>query len=100
HDMVRPACKGGFEQDVALVALPLFHSTAQTCQMNSGLYGGLVLVRLPRFDPAQVLKTIVEEDVGFWIGVPTMYWSLLEHAASGNVDVAALAPGLRVCGPG
>ncbi len=100
HDMVRPACKGGFEQDVALITLPLFHSTAQTCQMNSGLYGGLRLVLLPRFDPAQVLKTIVEEDVGFWIGVPTMYWSLLEHTAAANIDVAAVARCLRVCASG
>ena len=97
HDMCRPACKGGFEQDVALITLPLFHSTAQTCQMNSGLYGGLRLVLLPRFDPAQVLKIIVEEHIGFWIGVPTMYWSLLEHVASGNVDVGAIAQCLRVC---
>jgi long-chain acyl-CoA synthetase len=97
HDMLRPACKGGFEQDVALVTLPLFHSTAQTCQMNSGLYGGLRLVLLPRFDPAQVLRTIVEENVGFWIGVPTMYWSLLEHVESGNADAAAIARCLRVC---
>jgi long-chain acyl-CoA synthetase len=85
---------------VALITLPLFHSTAQTCQMNSGLYGGLRLVLLSRFDPAQVLKTIVEEHVGFWIGVPTMYWSLLEHAASANVDVAAIARCLRVCASG
>jgi long-chain acyl-CoA synthetase len=97
YDMLRPACKGGFEQDVALITLPLFHSTAQTCQMNSGLYGGLRLVLLPRFDPAQALRTIVEEHVGFWIGVPTMYWSLLEHVASGNVDPGSIAQYLRVC---
>jgi long-chain acyl-CoA synthetase len=97
HEMLRPACKGGFVQDVALITLPLFHSTAQTCQMNSGFYGGLRLVLLPRFDPAQVLKTIVDEHVGFWIGVPTMYWSLLEHVASGNVDAGAIARCLRVC---
>ena len=30
----------GIEQDVALVTLPLFHSTAQTCQMNAGLLHG------------------------------------------------------------
>jgi long-chain acyl-CoA synthetase len=82
---------------VALVTLPLFHSTAQTCQMNSGFYGGLRLVLLPRFDPAAVLKTIVDEQVGFWIGVPTMYWSLLDHAASSGVDVAAIAQHLRCC---
>jgi len=100
HEMVRPACKGGLEQDVALVTLPLFHSTAQTCQMNSGLYGGLRLVLLPRFEPAQVLKTIIEENVGFWIGVPTMYWALLAHAESGAVDTAAVARSLRVCASG
>ncbi len=97
HDMLRPACKGGFEQDVALVTLPLFHSTAQTCQMNSGFYGGFRLVLLPRFDPPQVLKTIVDENVGFWIGVPTMYWSLLEHVGSGDVAPAAIAGCLRIC---
>ena len=97
HEMLAPASKGGFEQDVALVTLPLFHSTAQTCQMNSGLYGGLRLVLLPRFDPATVLQTIVDEEVGFWIGVPTMYWSLLDHAASRKADVAAIAKHLRCC---
>jgi len=97
HDMLRPAGKGGFEQDVALITLPLFHSTAQTCQMNSGFYGGLRLVLLPRFDPGHVLQTIVDENVGFWIGVPTMYWSLLEHVNSGVADAAAIARCLRVC---
>jgi long-chain acyl-CoA synthetase len=97
HDMLRPAGKGGFEQDVALITLPLFHSTAQTCQMNSGFYGGLRLVLLPRFDPGQVLQTIVDENVGFWIGVPTMYWALLEHVKSRTADAAAIARCLRVC---
>jgi long-chain acyl-CoA synthetase len=97
HAMLAPASKGGFEQEVALVTLPLFHSTAQTCQMNSGLYGGFRLVLLPRFDPATVLQTIADEGVGFWIGVPTMYWSLLDHAASGNADIAAIAKHLRCC---
>ncbi len=97
YEMLIPAGKGGLEQDVALVTLPLFHSTAQTCQMNSGLYGGMRLVLLPRFDPAAVLNTIATEGVGFWIGVPTMYWSLLDHAAAGHVDVGAIAHHLRCC---
>ncbi len=84
RDMFLPAASAGFEQDVSLVTLPLFHSTAQTCQMNAGFYGGFRLVLLPRFDPGVVLQTIVREQVGFWIGVPTMYWALLEHVASGK----------------
>ncbi len=97
HDILIAGRKGGMEQDVALVTLPLFHSTAQTCQMNSGFYGGFRLVLLPRFDPATVLKTIVDEGVEFWIGVPTMYWALLDYAASAQVDVSEIGKHLRIC---
>ena len=97
HDMLVPGLKGGFEQPVALVTLPLFHSTAQTCQMNAGFYGGLRLVLLPRFEPAAVLQTMVDEAVEFWIGVPTMYWTLLEYAARTNTDLSAIARTLRIC---
>src|SRR5262245_26401047 len=66
RDMYLPALTGGGHQEVALVTLPLFHSTAQTCLMNAGLYGGFRLVFLPRFEPAAVLETIRGEQVGFW----------------------------------
>jgi long-chain acyl-CoA synthetase len=52
---------------------------------------------MSRFDPATVLKTIADEEVGFWIGVPTMYWSLLQHAGSAGVDVSGVAEHLRCC---
>src|SRR5205823_3456995 len=40
-DMFRPAFESGVDrQHVTLITLPLFHSTAQTTQMNAGLYGG------------------------------------------------------------
>jgi long-chain acyl-CoA synthetase len=97
HDVLTAGRKGGLEQDVALVTLPLFHSTAQTCQMNSGFYGGFRLVLLPRFDPATVLKTIVDEGVEFWIGVPTMYWALLDYAASAKVNPEEIGKHLRIC---
>jgi long-chain acyl-CoA synthetase len=97
REMLQPALRGGLAQDVSLVTLPLFHSTAQTCQMNAGFYGGLRLVLLPRFDPAVVLDTIVREKVGCWIGVPTMYWTLLEHVGAGKADAAPIAEHLRIC---
>src|SRR5258707_365416 len=46
HDMFKPAFQAGTEQDVTLITLPLFHSTAQTAQINAALYGGFPL-RLP-----------------------------------------------------
>ena len=97
RDMYLPAMAGGFAQEVALVTLPLFHSTAQTCLMNAGMVGGFKLVLLPRFDPAAVLDTIAREQVGFWIGVPTMYWALLQHVKAHGIDSSAIAAHLRLC---
>jgi long-chain acyl-CoA synthetase len=97
RDMFLPATLGGIEQDVALITLPLFHSTAQTCLQNAGLYGGFRLVLLPRFEPAAVLDTMMRERVNLWIGVPTMYWMLLQHVAAAKVDPAPVAKQLRLC---
>ena len=58
------------------------------------------LVLLPRFDPAAVVAAFARERVGLWIGVPTMYWALLEHARASGADVGAAASSLRVCASG
>jgi long-chain acyl-CoA synthetase len=100
HDMFRPAFDGGTGQNTALITLPLFHSTAQTCLMNAGLYGGFRLVLLPRFEPAAVLDAFTREHVGLWVGVPTMYWTLLQHARSIGADVSRVAASLRLCASG
>ncbi len=100
HDMFKPAFKAGTEQDVTLITLPLFHSTAQTAQMNAALYGGFRVVLLPRFEPAAVLEAFAREQVGLWVGVPTMYWALLDHARAPGVHVTGAAASLRLCASG
>ena len=100
HDMFRPAFDSGTGQNVTLITLPLFHSTAQTAQMNAALYGGFRLVLLPRFDPAAVLEAFSREQVGLWIGVPTMYWALLEHVRAAGADLSQAAASLRLCASG
>jgi long-chain acyl-CoA synthetase len=100
HDMFKPAFKAGTDQDVTLITLPLFHSTAQTAQMNAGLYGGFRLVLLPRFDPAAVLDAFARERVGLWVGVPTMYWALLDHVRASGAGVSGAAASLRLCASG
>jgi long-chain acyl-CoA synthetase len=79
-----------------VVTLPLFHATAQTAQMLAYLHLGGTLVLLPRFDPAALLAAMTTERVTHWIGVPTMYWTLLKYAREEKVDVADAAATLRL----
>jgi len=100
YDMFRPAFDGAPEPYTTLITLPLFHSTAQSAQMNACLYGGFRLVLMPRFDAAAVLETFAREGIGLWIAVPTMYWSLLHHARTTGTDLSAAATSLRLCASG
>ena len=78
------------------ITLPLFHATAQTAQMLAYLHLGGTLVLLPRFDPAALLAAMTAERVTHWIGVPTMYWTLLKYAREQNIDVSRSAATLRL----
>ena len=95
-DMFTPALELA-NQSAALITLPLFHSTGQTCQMNAGLYGGMRLVLHHRFDPASVLESFASERIAVWVGVPTMYWALLQYARSTSADLSSMAASLRLC---
>ncbi|WP_343243890.1 AMP-binding protein [Streptomyces sp. SID13726] len=63
--------------DVHLAVLPLFHSFGQSVQMNAAFGIGARLVPAPRFDADDVLRTLADESVTVFAGVPTMYWKLL-----------------------
>jgi len=88
------------EQKTVLITLPLFHTTGQTVQMNTNLYGGNRVVLLPRFDAKTTLDTFVAERVNFWIGVPTMYWSLTKYVEENEYDVRPIAESMKVCTSG
>ena len=101
RDIMLPALKHDVEhQNVTLITLPLFHSTGQTAQMNAGVAGGYRMVLLPRFDPAAVLQAFEHEQINCWVGVPTMYWALLQHARAHGIDPAKAAASLRLCASG
>ena len=57
---------------------------------------GGTLVLLPRFDPAALLPTMTSERITHWIGVPTMYWTLLKYAREQGIDVSRTAATLRL----
>ncbi|HEV7700080.1 MAG TPA: long-chain fatty acid--CoA ligase [Pyrinomonadaceae bacterium] len=88
------------EQKTVLITLPLFHTTGQTVQMNTNLYGGNRVVLLPRFDAEAALKTMERERINFWIGVPTMYWAILKFVDETGYDVSRIKETMRVCTSG
>ncbi len=88
------------KQKTVLITLPLFHTTGQTVQMNTNLYGGNRVVLLPRFDAKTTLDTMVAEKVNFWVGVPAMFWSLLKYAEDNDYDVSHIADNMKVCTSG
>jgi len=84
------------EQLTCLITLPLFHTTGQTVQMNSSMYGGMRVVLLPKFEPTATLKAMVREKVNFWIGVPTMYWAILKYVEETGFDTSKVVENLLV----
>ncbi len=87
-------------QKSVLITLPLFHTTGQTVQMNTNLYGGNKVVLLSRFDAKTTLDTMVAEKVNFWVGVPTMYWALLKYVDETGYDISSIADNMSVCTSG
>ena len=88
------------QQKTVLITLPLFHTTGQTVQMNTHIYGGNRVVLLPRFDPKATLDAMVAEKVNFWVGVPTMYWALLKFAEESGCDISKIKENMKVCTSG
>jgi long-chain acyl-CoA synthetase len=80
-------------EDVALGALPLFHSFGQTCGMNGCVALGATLTMLPRFDPEKALEIIQRDKVTVFQGVPTMYNAMLHCDRRDEFDVSCL----RLC---
>jgi long-chain acyl-CoA synthetase len=91
---------GPGENDVNLVALPLFHSFGQSVQMNAGFYNGVALTLMPRFDPDAALAIMERDNVTIFAGVPTMYWALLNHPNADKYDLEKIAANLRLCASG
>ncbi|GAA1577682.1 long-chain fatty acid--CoA ligase [Dactylosporangium maewongense] len=66
--------------DVVLGCLPLFHTFGQTCAMNAAFRAGATLALMARFSGQAALDLLISEEVTVFMGVPTMYVTLLETA--------------------
>src|SRR5258708_4482489 len=85
------------QRNVALMALPLFHVFGMTVVLNAVMFMSGTLVLMARFDPGAAFETMMQEQVTFFSGVPTMYWGLLNHVQANSLDTTPIADNLRLC---
>ncbi|MCP4700191.1 MAG: AMP-binding protein [Gammaproteobacteria bacterium] len=83
------ACVNVFKmqaEDRVLLFLPLFHSFGQTTVLNPCLEAGATLVLQREFEIDSVLKSIVDNGVTTFCGVPAIYTLLYDKASSEQMD--------------
>jgi long-chain acyl-CoA synthetase len=85
--------KGVAAKETFLTALPLFHIYGMTTSMNVPVSLAAKMVLLPKFDPAEALKSIQSQRVTVFCGVPTMYSLLLANPDLSKFDLTSI----RVC---
>lgn len=83
-------------EDVGLIVLPLFHIFGMTVLLNAGVYKGGRGILMTRFDAGGAFALMQKHAITLFIGVPTMYWALLNYHHP-NVDCTAIASNLKLC---
>ncbi len=76
--------------DVMLIALPLFHSGGLFIQAAPILYKGATILLHPKFDPKAIYQDIEKYRVTKFLGVPTVFRSLLQVSPDKRSDVSSL----------
>jgi fatty-acyl-CoA synthase len=81
--------------DIMLIVLPLFHSGGLFIQASPVFYKGCTLIIHPSFDPHRTYEDIRKYRVTKFLGVPTVYKSLVKvdaekRAANSTLKVAAI----------
>ena len=77
-------------QKVALVSIPLFHTTGCNALLMPALINGARLVTMRKWDPERAMQLIERERVTSAGGVPTVAWQLIEHPARAKYDLSSL----------
>ena len=79
--------------DVALAVLPLFHVFGLSAVLSTAVRFGGTIVLVPRFEMEPVLDALERHRCTIFLGVPTMYFALLQ-ADTSDRDLTALRVGI------
>lgn len=66
--------------DVSLLAVPAFHILGQSFVVNASLIAGAAVLPIARFNPPDCLNQMARHKVSTALGVPAMFWGLLQAA--------------------
>ncbi|NLW06864.1 MAG: long-chain fatty acid--CoA ligase [Clostridia bacterium] len=78
-------------EDNFLCVLPMFHSFAWSTSVLLPLYLGSAITIKESFQPKDTLRTLTEEDITVFCGVPSMYAVLMRLADKGQFKALRLA---------
>lgn len=82
------------DDDVVLVALPLFHVFGLSSELNICMRFGATMSLMPRFNAAAAVEAIHRDRVTVFEGVPTMFIALLELPDIRPDQIASLRVGV------
>ncbi len=81
------------EDDKALCVLPLFHCFALNGVLNASIRNRTAVQLHPRFDLEACVKSLAEDGITSFAGVPTMFFYILKHPGIQDLKF----PKLRYC---
>jgi long-chain acyl-CoA synthetase len=92
-----PSLRAG--EEVFLGVLPFFHVYGMSACQNLAVAVGASLVLLPRFQVAEVMKTITRERVTVFPGIPAMYQAINNHQPTGRDNLRSVKLCISGAGP-
>jgi long-chain acyl-CoA synthetase len=78
------------DDDVVVVALPLFHIFGLSSIMNTCVLLGGTMSLVPRFEATAVLEVVQRDRATVFEGVPTMFIALLQAPGLASYDLSSL----------
>ncbi|MDM5328227.1 long-chain-fatty-acid--CoA ligase [Neobacillus sp. CF12] len=78
------------EDDRIIAVLPMFHVFCMTVCINTPIKSGAHIFIVPKFNPTEVVNTIVRSKATLFAGVPTMYSFLLQLSNATSDDFSSI----------
>ena len=76
-------------QPIALVAIPLFHITAEVPLFLQSFLIGRALVLMPKWDAREAMRLIEQERITYFVGVPLMSYEIATHPDRAQFDLTS-----------